>query len=530
MGGGASYGTRSSSSAAAPASGEQREAPVEADTFARQRFSVPERGVLCGATSPVGNTGHMCHVRDWVQGGHLRGRFMCPPALGAGIQYHVHATPSTVNAWWKDHIAVLDRCQAPYSEEKSTTMGSKSTAGVDSTAAFRGVWRRNNIFQVGHWGVQRLAEWGIHKSNPTLCAHDVQAIHMSDVYAPPTAQPHTNGTVSETIAGRGSIRPAPALTTLPVRDQARPRTQRKDSGLDNADAGSGADATTPTTEPQIEIHFGVRDVQFAKPDAHPDDETWSVTYEVPTRNGAHHERVDCTPDLVILAEGSRRNILINQLRQQPVIASPKQEFLYAFLTPDASRAVGPHCYFARQADHENYARGKGHSLVKRALIGRPDKGRAIIFMQSDGWSGPGSDDTERSAAISTLAEHSLRAAFPALKDISLTPDPATPLVTFRVQETHSPRYVLGNVVVVGDAARTGHFSSAVGISHALVSDINALTLLVEAIVQHRPSADPEAVGVVNANIRAARVACETAMRHITSVYHESDLHWFYERL
>ena len=391
----------------------------------------------------------------------------------------------------------------------------------DSTDVFRDAFERNNTLQLSYWSLRQLAAWGIQRDDPHLCMHRVAAVHISDHYRPPP--PHKqHGEVLDQPATRSfaclhepTVLEEHAADVADIRD-VTPRRIKEDnlpfevSGVPiqclQRALYHAARRLYPDT---IHIHYGVTDLQLLERDGR-------VGRSV--RATLADKTLTWDPDVIVAAEGGRRELLKRDLGLASVLISKPQLFMYGFLTSEASAALGPHIYFNRVWDPE-VSRPDNNRFAKHSIIGRPGApGQAVCFVQCDGRS-----DRTCETLLTDMQRH-MQQAFPSLRDVNLEFDPSIPPQRCVVQETHASCYVTQNVLVVGDAARTGHFCSAVGVPHSLVSDGNAIGPVCEAVVQLSRGKGTQA------DVDAAKTACEARMREVAQMYHENDLFWFYEQV
>ncbi|KAI8821135.1 uncharacterized protein EV422DRAFT_55151 [Fimicolochytrium jonesii] len=411
-------------------------------------------------------------------------------------------------------------------------MESPPTADTEERGkSFRSVFQRKNIFQLNHWVFEQLTALGVHRDNDTLQASRVGGIHLCDQYKPPDVI--SDGSPKERLGTRleasftfalpcvhdaEAIRevlrqnPAPALSNLSperLRDdnipfgvcnvpvQALQRSLYEVAGAKYADV--------------IEFHFGVQELELVE-----DKDHWGIRYHTGDATATQLAK----PDLIVLAEGSRRALAFKALTKEVLMESSPQHFLYYCLSASGTQCAGADIYFRRHYDE------KLGTMLKQALVGHPAT-QAVVSVQIPPSIAaihperPSLLQDQIEALVSGACQR-FHDAFPSLTSDSLLPDPETPITVFKVQETHLKRYAARNVIAIGDCARTGHFNSALGAAFALVSDVNAVGALVDAVVSREQ-------GEQQISVEEAFVAFDAALRHTTQVFHDHDLTWFYER-
>ncbi|KAJ3292038.1 hypothetical protein HK104_005593 [Borealophlyctis nickersoniae] len=178
-------------------------------------------------------------------------------------------------------------------------------------------------------------------------------------------------------------------------------------------------------------------------------------------------------DLIILAGGARRQIVTSQLNLTPIPVSDMHTFSFSFL----NESIGPQILFLRTRDNDT-----GH-WCKTAIVGNEitEEG-PILFTQITS-----SQSTETLAGIASQRINDIKAAYKNENlPEKLTLNTTIPPKTFTAQETKLPKTNVNNIFIVGDAARTGHFQSALGASLGLVFDVAAVREVGETFIRNGP--------------------------------------------
>ncbi|KAJ3039395.1 hypothetical protein HDV00_012271 [Rhizophlyctis rosea] len=388
--------------------------------------------------------------------------------------------------------------------------------------SFKDVFSRSNVFQVTHWTLEQLEGLGVARSDAELELCNVKELLMCDAYAFPKGK------------GPGSLRDPAVSVQMPGlfdKQTLQDHIANVEGGVRNVSAQRVADDNIPfemTTvsirslqhalyaaiERQyptiIDVQFGVSDVSVAK--------DGSVSWTVPNQHKPHTIK----PAVTILACGSRSDI-VDSLFHPPVIHSPTQHFIYYPLPPTSIPTVGPNIYFNRHFDPSS------QTFIKQAMIGHTSS-PPVISVQlpspttAEQTRSPYSEEVD--GAISRF-----HTAFPNLAGTPLKPDTTHP-VHFTVTETSRQSNIIGQTVVIGDAARTGHFNAALGVTLSLVCDINAVGRLVKGVMKIVGGGE-DGVGDRWFDSLEGKKVCarfDEEVRETGRVFREKDLMWFYERL
>ncbi|KAJ3293507.1 hypothetical protein HDU79_000299 [Rhizoclosmatium sp. JEL0117] len=187
-------------------------------------------------------------------------------------------------------------------------------------------------------------------------------------------------------------------------------------------------------------------------------------------------------DLIVLAEGASRSIATTSLNLESIPVSSKEHWARVHMQPNVGATVGV-----------VFSNVNG-TVQKRLLLGDPVQNRYTQLMLQI----PAPFNHTSFANMLCGTEHELsthnntdpliqQQALKFSNDISavvpsidsLTVE-SIALRSFVVQDCYLERVFVGNVAIVGDTARSGHFLTGVGTALAIVNDCDALLKLVES--------------------------------------------------
>ncbi|KAJ3052536.1 hypothetical protein HK097_006102 [Rhizophlyctis rosea] len=229
------------------------------------------------------------------------------------------------------------------------------------------------------------------------------------------------------------------------------------------------------------------------------------------------------PTIAVLACGAHSNI-VQPLLPTPTIHSPTQHFIYYPLPANSTSTIGRNIYFHRHFDHTS------HTFIKQAIVGHATSAPVASIQLT----APPSPDSPADNHMPMIEQAMARfqSVFPSLQAADLKPSQTAP-THFTVTETSLNSFNAGPIIALGDAARTGHFNSALGVTLALVCDVNAMGRLVEGVTKfvgdRRGSVDTEE-WFSSAHGAELLLRFNHDLQETSRVFREKDLAWFYERL
>ncbi|OZJ05981.1 hypothetical protein BZG36_01238 [Bifiguratus adelaidae] len=217
-------------------------------------------------------------------------------------------------------------------------------------------------------------------------------------------------------------------------------------------------------------------------------------------------------DLLIIAEGTGRSITQQDLNIEPDVKSERQHFLYSFLI---SNDIGPRIFYNRKRSNDPAIEFSGCAIVSNTA----SEVGTIFYVQIP--RPLKQDERSRREALEEELQVMREVFRDHLDSKAISIDDTVPITQFSVEVSSLPVYSIDDNIIVGDAARTGHFNSGAAFSVSLVCDINTVRQLVRKVFKNLIDG--------TADSQSAFSEFNDALSQASTELHNMELAFFYEQ-